>query len=125
MLKKSIAILLTCAATLGLSHQAHAGDAARGKDVFKKCMACHAIEAGKTIIGPSLAGIAGRPIASIAGFKYSEGLQGLQKNTWTDDNLKKWMTRASQMVPGTKETSPGVSSEVDRENLLAYLRTLK
>src|SRR5476651_29328 len=32
------------------------GDPAAGRQVFKKCQACHALESGKTILGPSLAG---------------------------------------------------------------------
>src|SRR6476661_7470390 len=34
-----------------------AGDAAAGKEVFKKCALCHTTEAGKNKIGPSLAGV--------------------------------------------------------------------
>jgi nitrite reductase (NO-forming) len=36
------------------------GDAVAGRQVFKKCQACHSLEPGKTILGPSLAGIVGR-----------------------------------------------------------------
>lgn len=36
------------------------GDAVAGRQVFKKCQACHSLEPGKTILGPSLAGIVDR-----------------------------------------------------------------
>lgn len=58
-----------------------AGDAALGKDVFKKCKACHAIidptgtaieKGGK--IGPNLYGVIGRQVGSLEGFKYGEDI---------------------------------------------------
>jgi nitrite reductase (NO-forming) len=37
-----------------------AGDAATGKQVFRKCQACHSMEPGKNLLGPSLAGVINR-----------------------------------------------------------------
>ena len=37
------------------------GDAVAGRQVFKKCQACHSLEPDKTIVGPSLAGAPPRP----------------------------------------------------------------
>ena len=71
---------LTLATALGalmLATPAMAADPAAGESDFKKCKACHAIVAsdgtevvkgGKT--GPNLGGVIGRPIASVADFKY-------------------------------------------------------
>src|ERR1019366_8153923 len=36
------------------------GDGAAGRQVFRKCQACHSIEPGKNLLGPSLSGIVGR-----------------------------------------------------------------
>jgi len=36
------------------------GDAAAGRLVYRKCQACHSMDAGKNLLGPSLAGIMGR-----------------------------------------------------------------
>lgn len=47
---------------------ASAGDATAGRQVYKKCKACHSLEAGKNRVGPSLAGIIGRQSASVPGF---------------------------------------------------------
>ncbi len=55
---------------LGLSTASYAQDAENGSKVFKKCMACHAID-DKNKIGPSLKGIVGRKAATVEGFKYS------------------------------------------------------
>ena len=45
--------------------------AADGAKVFKRCVACHALEKNKT--GPKLAGVIGRKCGAIAGYKYGKG----------------------------------------------------
>lgn len=59
-----------------------AGDAAKGENEFKKCKACHAITApdGTDIVkggkvGPNLYGVVGRPLASVEGFAYGDGIK--------------------------------------------------
>src|SRR3546814_1585273 len=47
-------------------------DAAKGKKVFQKCRACHAVEPGKNKIGPTLHGVSGRKAGSVEGFNRSE-----------------------------------------------------
>ncbi|MCF1708495.1 cytochrome C [Tabrizicola sp. J26] len=58
------------------------GDAAKGENEFKKCKACHAITApdGTDIVkggkvGPNLYGVVGRPLASVEGFAYGDGIK--------------------------------------------------
>jgi nitrite reductase (NO-forming) len=51
------------------------GDAAAGRLVFRKCQACHSMEPGKTILGPSLAGILGRKAGSDPGYSYSPAMK--------------------------------------------------
>jgi nitrite reductase (NO-forming) len=51
------------------------GDAIAGRQVFKKCQACHSLDAGKTILGPSLAGIVGRKSGAEPNFSYSPALK--------------------------------------------------
>ena len=46
-----IAIILLM--TLSLSTGAHAGDAAKGEKVFKKCKACHVVDKEKNKTGQS------------------------------------------------------------------------
>ena len=41
---------------------ASGGDPVAGRLVFRKCQACHSLEPGKNILGPSLAGIVGRKV---------------------------------------------------------------
>ncbi len=58
-----------------------AQDAAAGEKEFNKCKACHSIigadgtdivKGGKT--GPNLFGVIGRPVASVADFKYGDSI---------------------------------------------------
>ena len=37
-----------------------AGDPAAGRQIFRKCQACHSLDPGKNLVGPSLAGIIGK-----------------------------------------------------------------
>ena len=38
---------------------------ADGRVVYRRCQACHSLEAGRTLIGPSLAGVVGRHAGSV------------------------------------------------------------
>lgn len=96
------------------------GDPTAGKKVFKKCKACHTLKAGKNRIGPSLAGILGRPAASVKGFKYSKAMKG-SGLVWDADTLGKYLMNPKKFVPKTKMIFKGLKKEKDRANLIAYL----
>ncbi len=74
-------LMVASLAIAALAAPAFAQDAAAGEKEFNKCKACHSIVAddgtaivkgGKT--GPNLYGVVGRPVASIADFKYGESI---------------------------------------------------
>jgi cytochrome c len=98
--------------------------ATKGQADAKACEACHDFaKGGVAKIGPPLYGVVGRPVASIAGFSYSEGLKALGGN-WTYELLNKWITKPSALVPGTKMSYPGQPEATKRADILAYLQTL-
>jgi cytochrome c len=101
-----------------------AGDAAAGKVLFMKCAICHSPDAGVNKIGPSLHGVVGRHSASIPNFTYSPAMQSANK-VWDEAELDTYLTNPSALVPGTKMIFPGFKSETDRQNIIAYLATLK
>ena len=103
---------------------ASAQDAEAGKGVFNKCRACHSIEAGKNMVGPSLAGIAGRKAAAGAGFNYSDAMKASGK-TWDDPTLDAYIADPKGAIPGNKMVFVGIKDEADRKNLIGYLKTLK
>jgi cytochrome c len=99
-------------------------DVAKGQADAKACEACHSFAKGGAVkIGPPLYGVVGRPIASVAGFAYSDGLKALG-GAWTYEELDKWITKPTAVVSGTKMSYPGDSHENQRGDILAYLQTL-
>ena len=101
-----------------------AGDPALGKTVFVKCAACHSVKPGENKIGPSLAGVVGRPSHSIEGFNYSEPMKGYNV-TWDPATLDHYLVDPRGVVPGTRMIFVGLKKDEDRANVIAYLETLK
>ena len=66
-MKKFISFAIIFAALALNAGTVIAADAAKGRKVYNKCKACHALKAGKNKIGPSLYGILDRKAGTIAG----------------------------------------------------------
>lgn len=96
------------------------GDAASGKRVFRKCMACHSVEEGKNGAGPSLHGIFDSAAAQVEGFKYSKAMRE-SGVTWTAETLAEFMAAPRTFIKGTKMAFGGLKKEEDIANVLAYL----
>jgi cytochrome c len=109
-----------------LSHMSagSAADIDAGKAVFKKCALCHTDEPGKNKIGPSLFGIVGRKSASLTNYNYSDAMKGFD-HTWDPQTLDTYLTDPHAIIPGTKMIFPGLKDKADRDNLIAYLESLK
>lgn len=95
-------------------------DAAAGEKVFGKCKACHKID-GNNSTGPHLDGVVGRPVASVEGFAYSDGMKA-HGGDWTPEALQEFLTSPKNVVQGTKMTFAGLPKVQDRANLIAYLQ---
>jgi cytochrome c len=99
-------------------------DAKKGEQYAKVCLTCHNFEKGAgPKIGPPLWGVAGRPIASVPGFAYSDSLKSVGGD-WTYEALNKMVGSPKSEAPGTKMTFPGESDPQKRADILAYLQTL-
>jgi cytochrome c len=113
---------LAALALLALASSARADD---GPTVFNdNCAVCHSTEAGVDKLGPSLAGVVGRPSASLKEYPYSDAMQKAGV-TWTKLVLDKYLTNPQAMVKGTKMLFPGLKNAKDRKSLIDYLATLK
>jgi cytochrome c len=101
---------------------ASAQDAAAGEKVFAKCKICHQIgEGAKNMVGPVLNGVVGRHSGIYEGYHYSDA----NKNsgiTWDEATLKEYLKDPKAKVPGTKMVFPGLTSDDDIANVIAYLK---
>lgn len=99
--------------------------AADGKPAaFAQCATCHSTEPGKTMVGPSLAGVYGTKSAEVAGFAFSDAMKKANL-TWDDKTLDEYLTNPMKMVPGTRMTFAGLSDPAQRKAVIDYLKTLK
>lgn len=99
-------------------------DVAHGATVFKKCAACHTVDAGGANgIGPNLHGVLGEAIGQGAGgFAFSDALSSVG-GQWTFDQMDAWLQSPRKFAPGTKMTFAGLGDPQDRADVIAYLNS--
>src|SRR6185437_4588818 len=99
-----------------------AGDLTAGRLVFRKCQACHSLEPGKNLVGPSLASVIGRKSGSLPNYNYSTAMK--QANIiWEAKTLDAYLADPQKVVPGNKMPFPGMKTDHDRSDVIAYLAT--
>ena len=119
----SLRCALLLLALVGISAHA-AGDAKRGTQVFRACMACHSVAEGEHLTGPSLAHIWNHKSATVPGFqRYSDALKRANVS-WDEATLDRWLTNPEAFAPGTSMTFAGLKEQKDRLDVAAYLRAL-
>lgn len=101
---------------------AFAGDAARGRAIYEtRCIGCHSVDDDR--VGPAHRGVFGRKAGGRAGFAYSAALKQ-SSVVWNEKTLDAWLADPQKFIPGQ-----GMNVQVEdagaREDLVAYLRTLK
>ncbi|MDC0190758.1 c-type cytochrome [Rhodospirillales bacterium] len=125
---KVLLLLFGAIQVLGATPAIAGGDKVRGKKVFNKCKACHSIKAGKHKIGPSLAGVIGRKAGTVKGFKRYKGLKGADW-TWDEATLDEYLTNPKLFVKSRNKRKSAMMLKLkkkrDRDNVIAYLKTLK
>jgi cytochrome c len=100
-----------------------AGNAAQGEHAFVKCAVCHA--KGKSNgIGPGLSGVIGRHAGSVPGFHYSEAIKN-STVVWDKETLDAFIMAPQKALPGNIMPFPGIPDQKERNDLIAYLETLK
>ncbi len=96
-------------------------DLAHGEKIFKKCSACHSIQAGGgNKIGPALYNVVGRKVAVVEDYKYSKALVAYTKN-WTFEELNGYLIKPQAWIKGTKMAFAGLRKEKDRASVILYL----
>ena len=118
---KVLASALGAVLCLAAASASAEGNAKAGKKVYNKCKACHALEAGKNKIGPSLHGVIGRTAASVEGFKYSKAMKE-SGVVWNEENLDAYLAKPKTFMPGNKMVFVGLKKEKQRADVIAYLK---
>ena len=98
----------------------YAGD--HGAEVFRACIACHTLsEKDGPRAGPTLAGLFGRKIASLPGYRFSEALKTMNI-VWTPETVSKlFEIGPNTYTPGTKMPEQRIGSPEDRKALTDFL----
>ena len=92
-----------------------------GEKVFKKCKACHSINAGGgNKIGPKLWNVMFRPVGAITDYKYSKALVAHGK-VWSYGEMNGYLIKPQAHIKGTKMAFAGLKSEKDRASVILYL----
>jgi len=100
------------------------GDPAAGEDAYRKCKACHVADEKKNRVGPHLVGIIGREAGAVADFAYSPALENADI-AWTAQNLDAFLADPKGFLPGNRMSFPGIREAEQRQNIIAYLRSLQ
>lgn len=115
-------VIATCLLASGSAAQQAQGDAKRGAQAYKVCAACHSLEPGRNLTGPSLAHVFGRRAATVADFlRYSDALKR-SGVVWNEQNLDAWLREPEKLIPGNEMAFPGIKSEAARRDLVAFLK---
>jgi len=109
------------AASAATADAAH-GDAARGKQIWSRCQACHALQYDRT--GPKHCGLFDRKAGSVPGFDYSPAMKrsGI---VWNAETLDRFIADPLGTVPGTTMGYAGVADPQERADLIAFLRSAR
>lgn len=119
----SIVALLAGSVSLPLSAGA-AGDPKAGAHAYRACGACHSLEPGRHMTGPSLARFWGREAGTAKGFaRYSPALKS-SNLIWNEKTLDGWLADPKAVVPGTTMFFRGIKNAKARSDLIAFLKSV-
>ena len=117
------AIMMAAVAMMVAGAPAHAGDVKAGEKVFKKCKACHVVDAEKNKTGPHLVNIVGRKAGTVESFsKYSKAMVAADV-VWDEASLDAYLEKPKAFIKGTRMAFAGLRKEADRANVIAYLKS--
>jgi cytochrome c len=98
------------------------GNADQGAQYFRACAACHSLQPGRNMTGPSLADIFERKAGTLSNFhRYSPALKSAGV-IWNSDTLDAWLTNPADFIPGNWMTFPGIENAQARADLIAFLK---
>lgn len=133
-LKAALPVALALAFAMSGGSAFAVGDAAKGKKAFKRCSACHSLEAGKNKVGPHLHNIIGRKAGTAEGYKYSPVFaeaadKGLD---WQPEQMIAYLENPKKYLAefvGKDKVKSKMANKFKklqlREDIVAYLQSLQ
>lgn len=118
---RKIAIAAALLAAFGAVAARAESDVAKGAELYRACVACHALQPGLHLTGPSLGGVWNRLAGNVEGFsRYSANLRDAGF-LWDETSLDAWLENPAGMIAGTTMTFRGIEDEAARADLIAFL----
>ena len=121
----TLAALVAAGAAAGeasLRERLAAASPERGQEVFRACSACHSVDKGAAhTIGPNLWGVVDRAVATAEGYdRYTPAMTSFG-GAWSAERLDRYLRQPMTVIEGTAMIFPGITSDVDRADLIAWL----
>jgi cytochrome c len=115
------------AANAPAAQAAPAADPAAGQDAFlRQCGICHtADKGGPDRFGPNLFAVVGKQAGTEANFAYSAAFKKAATWKWDAALLGGWISNPGALIPGTAMAVYQGVADKDRDNIIAYLASLK
>ena len=118
---------LLAAGVAGILPAKAEGDAAAGKKVFNKCMACHDAKTDKNKVGPSLMTVVGRKAGTLESYlaKYSDNMKEAGAGGLVVGRRQprpRICSDPKAVIPKGKMAFPGLKDDADIANVIAYLK---
>lgn len=120
----AIFLALTAGATPGQAE----GDIEKGEKIFEiRCAACHSVDQGGIDkVGPNLFGVFGATAGKRA-FSFELRHSTAMKESgivWSEETLDGFLEYPGKYIPGTKMPFVGFRNKPDRDNVIAYLKSV-
>ena len=113
-------LIMTVGVIFGAASAWAEGDAAIGARAIKPCLACHALQDGRHMTGPSLHAVINRKAGSVAGFeRYSTAIKS-SGIIWTGETLDAWLANPQALIPGNR-MAVIIEDKAVRADIIAYL----
>ncbi|WP_410471558.1 c-type cytochrome [Faucicola mancuniensis] len=101
------------------------GDSVKGKTYYdQECEQCHKLVAGNNKKGPQLSKIYGAKSALLTDYQYTDALKNSQI-TWDSTELDRYIANPKQAINGTRMRSDPINDKQMRQDIIAYISTLR
>lgn len=120
-LRRTLLIIFGVSAALPSGVALAAGDVEREAQIYRSYVACHALEHGLHLTGPSLNDIWNRHASQAEGFGcYSDALRDAGF-AWDAVAFDVWLEDLRAMIEGTSMSFPSIANAGKRGDLIAFL----